>query len=123
MINKPKITEYETYITIVTELEGRLDLQRHDLEVEQYIKDDYKEIYTENYLNYDIDFVEGIYRKTKLERPQRGLRAKSKPIDDACNVDIKNKIKELIHRYKYNVAISTTALYEEFMEDLEELIK
>lgn len=111
--------KYETH-TIETEIFSRKDIETHDEKVEKYKNDDWIVVHT-------IIGYEGSkpIKRTKLERrtplPQRGLRNKCNPIDDTC--DIKDEIKELIHKYKYNVAISTTALYEEFMEDLEELIK
>ena len=57
-------------------------------------------------------------RKKKLEP----LTATQKQISDNT-FDIKDKIRELIHKYKYNASASTVVLYEELMKELEELIK
>lgn len=114
-----KIMQYEIH-TIKTEIFSRKDIEIHDEEVEKYKNDDWIVIHTT--IGYEGSMA---IKRTKLERRtpllQRGLRNEYNPIDDAC--DIKDKIKELINRYKYNVSTSTVSLYEEFIEDLEELIK
>jgi hypothetical protein len=106
--------------TIETIIYSRKDIEAHDEEVEKYKNDDWKEIHM--LIGYENNQP---IKRTVLEKCipilQRGLRAKNKSIDDAC--DIKDKIKELIQRYKYNISTSTVTLYEEFMKDLEELIK
>lgn len=111
--------KYETR-TIETEIHNKEDLYTHDCQVLKYTNNDWRMIKTIWLYENDIPI-----KKTTVEKysplPQRGLRAESKPIDDAC--DIKDEIRELIYRYKYNVSTSTTALYEEFIKDLEELIK
>lgn len=111
--------EYEKH-TIETTIYSRKDIETHDKEVEKYKNNGWQEIYM--LIGYESDKP---IKRTVLEKRtpilQRGLRAKSKPIDDNC--DIKDEIKELIQRYKYNISTSTVALYEEFIKDLEELIK
>ena len=112
-MNKLVQYKYETD-TIETKVSSRDYLKLHDEEVEKYIDNGWR--IRQTTIVYENDRP---IKRTVLERyfplPQRGLRAKCNPIDDAC--DIKDKIKELIYRYKYNVSTSTTALYEEFMED------
>lgn len=111
--------KYETH-TIETEVFSKKDIETHEEEVEKYKDDGWREVHTT--IGYEGSMA---IKRTLLERPvslsQRGLRTECNPIDDAC--DIKDKIRELIHRYKYNVSTSTVSLYEEFIEDLEELIK
>lgn len=111
--------KYETH-TIETEVFSKEEIESHDEKVEKYENEGWVVIHT--VMGYEGSMA---IKRTKLERRtpllQRGLRNKCNPIDDAC--DIKNEIKELIHRYKYNVFVSTADLHEEFMKDLEELIK
>ena len=110
--------KYKKHI-IETNVFSKGDLAYHDEEVEKYKNDGWKVIHTT--IGYECDQP---IKRTVLEKYiplSRGLRTQMHPIDDAC--DIKNEIKELIHRYKYNVSASTVVLYEEFMKDLEELIK
>jgi hypothetical protein len=109
-----KIMQYEIH-TIKTEIFSRKDIEIHDKEVEKYKNEGWVVIHT--VIGYEGSMA---IKRTKLERrtplPKRGLRAECNPIDNTC--DIKNEIKELIHRYKYNVSASTVVLYEEFMKDL-----
>ena len=106
--------------TIETKVLLKKDLEIHDKEVEKYTNDGWLETHT------IIGYEDGRpMKRTVLEKyyplPHLSLQAECTPIDDDC--DIKDKIKELIHRYKYNVFTSTVSLYEEFMKDLEKLIK
>ena len=104
-------------IIIWTEIKDLNDYDIHESKVKRYINEGYTKIATSSF----VDDKDICICKTMLEKPKRELRTKCNPVDDAC--DIKDKIKELVQRYKYNVATSTVALYEEFLEDLEELIK
>lgn len=98
-------------------------IKLHEIEVDRYVNDGWMII--ETYYPAILSDKEYTVLKTRLEKyiqiPQRGLRNKCKPIDDACN--LRSEIKELIEKYKYNVSITTTALYEEFLKDLEELVR
>lgn len=110
--------KYEKH-TIETKVLLREDIKIHDEEVEKFKDDGWQVIHT--IIGYENDQP---MKKTVLERCtplSRGLRIQMHPIDEVC--DIKDEIRELINRYKYNVSASTVVLYEEFMKDLEELIK
>lgn len=110
--------KYEKH-AIETKVLLREDITIHDEEVEKFKDDGWQVIHT--IIGYKNDQP---MKKTVLERYiplSRGLRTQIHPIDEVC--DIKDEIKELIQRYKHNVSTTTVALYEEFIKDLEELIK